>query len=503
MRRIALPISLLLYATVLHSQTETFPEPRGHASLIYHPPSKALLFIGGFSVVPDSIQSDVWKLNGLEWSRVPASGPGSRSFFQGTLNAKTGEIQHFGGIKIGRPDDFRGDLWSFDGLKWSMKTIDSIGIRHHHKMVYADHLDAFVLYGGFGLDNKADTTTWIMRNGKFTPMHIPGPGIRYQSGLAYDKFRKRLILYGGGDQPDEHWEFDGEVWEKITRPVSPGIKFHHHMVYDDNLKATILHGGWVNLNSRDPRNFETPVTWLWDGVTWKKIAEEKVFPMALAYDAQRKSVIAYGYDQGNPDESQNLELWELKNKKWSKIADYGKWSTVQYLEKRLKNTPGDFNTLLVYANNLKLINRLTEAERVYKKISDTFPQNIEIISGLVDVLLMQGKTRELEEYISRIEMPNQTKRGLFVRVATNMYNAKEFNAAAAYYEKALSIEKKASEFYNLGCVYTLMNEMDKAFTTLNQAISHGYFEVKQFESDPDLIPLKSDPRWNTLLKGLK
>jgi hypothetical protein len=33
--------------------------------------------------------------------------------------------------------------------------------------------------------------------------------------MVYDKHRKKVVLYGGGQKPDEHWEFDGNIGQKL------------------------------------------------------------------------------------------------------------------------------------------------------------------------------------------------------------------------------------------------------------------------------------------------
>jgi len=138
--------------------------------------------------------------------------------------------------------------------------------------------------------------------------------------MAYDKNRKKVVLYGGGEKPSELWEFDGKQWQKITRDVSPGKKLYHHMVYDENLKMVILHGGWHNQDPNDPFNGLTPETWGWDGNSWTKITQQNVFAHAMGYDATRKVVVAYG--RSGSSNNFPFGVWNLQNGKWEKIADY-------------------------------------------------------------------------------------------------------------------------------------------------------------------------------------
>jgi hypothetical protein len=482
-------------------QVTISPEHRDQASLIYHPPGKSLLFIGGMPTVQDSIRSDVWKWDGANWNMMDAVGPGSRAFFYGTINPKTNQTLHFAGWGLGGMADTKNDLWSFDGKRWTSEAINDIGKRHHHRIVYIDHLNALLVYGGYNSNNKADTTTWLMQNGKFTPMHIPGPGVRYQFNMCYDKQRKKVVLYGGGDRADEHWEFDGKKWEQVATPANPGIKFHHKMTYDENLKAIVLHGGWINLNSRDPKNSETPATWIWDGKKWTAIAKQPVFAMDIAYYPPRKSVIAYGYNEGLLTQTKTLGLWELKNGTWTQLADYGKWNTIDYLKIYLEKYPDDVMALMTYANQLKAANKLPEAEIAFKKLISNFPQNNNALSGLIETLILQNKINEAESYLSA--MKSEGSRDMYARMGTIFHGSKQYLLAATYFEKAIAFEATPGEYYNLGCVYSLSGNKDKAFEALHKAIELGYNKKNDYEFDTDLTPLKQDAQWNELIKKLK
>jgi len=54
--------------------------------------------------------------------------------------------------------------------------------------------------------------------------------------------------------------------------------------------------------------------------------------------------------------------------------------------------------------------------------------------------------------------------------------------------------------YNLACVQAIREEKDKAFENLEKSIDLGFTDVDHISQDPDLTNLKSDPRFNVLLK---
>ena len=54
--------------------------------------------------------------------------------------------------------------------------------------------------------------------------------------------------------------------------------------------------------------------------------------------------------------------------------------------------------------------------------------------------------------------------------------------------------------YNLACVQAIRGDKDKSFANLEKSIELGFTDVDHIKKDPDLANLKSDPRFNVLLK---
>ncbi len=319
------------------------PEGRVSAQLIYHPASKGLLLIDGYQIHPDSPTNNVWKWDGKEWKILKAKGPGSRSLSSGKLNTRTGVIWMFGGVGRGNYGNMKNDTWGFDGKQWSQIQTNNIGTRDHHQMIYADHLDAFVLYGGQNEDRKEDTLTWVLKNNMYKSMAIPGPGGRAHYGLSYDPTRMKVVLYGGIQNRKtmyDLWEFDGSSWIQI--PASIGPRSGHSMVYDDDLKMVVLHGGQgykivdksIDTSGRQWTYLDD--TWGWDGSRWIKIADggPATFLGSLGYDPLRKVVVAYG--GAGLNNTMTSALWELKAGKWNKVSDNGRWEWVKDRFEKIK-----------------------------------------------------------------------------------------------------------------------------------------------------------------------
>lgn len=77
------------------------------------------------------------------------------------------------------------------------------------------------------------------------------------------------------------------------------------------------------------------------------------------------------------------------------------------------------------------------------------------------------------------------------------------------YKKGLEIDLHLSRLrqddstvhYNLACSYSLLGELDMAFSTLKKAIDLGYDDFEHLRRDPDLENLKKDERFQHILKN--
>ena len=313
---------LLLFCITSAAQThdryaEAHPDARGRAHLIYHPKSKGLLLVDGYGNHPDSPQNNVWKWNGKKWKEIKASGPGSRCGNAAAIDKQTGNIVASGGWGKGGPgEDSRSDVWQFDGQRWTRMAVNLSDKWDHHKMVYADHLNALVIYGGRNATTGIpDSATWLFKDGKLTSLQLPGPGPRGNAGFAYDPLRKRIVMFGGKrfDTPADMWEFDGNKWLQI--PVADiGMTTGMQMVFSGVLKMIVVHG--------------SSGTWAWNGKIMTKIASggPTESNIALAYDPTREVIVAYGGIGG--DNTLSSALWELTNGQWKKISDNGTWKNL-------------------------------------------------------------------------------------------------------------------------------------------------------------------------------
>jgi hypothetical protein len=227
-----------------------------------------------------------------------------------------------------------GDLWSWDGVSWteiSPASGPALPPRKNFGLAYDRARKRLVVFGGvYGglqvtptyLDDtwEWDGKTWIDR----TPAS-GSPSPRAGHGMAYDAARQRVVMFGGGADSaalDDTWEWDGQSWEQKTTSTRPAPRYNTRMVYDEAGQRVVLFGGQAGKNHGD--------LWSWDGTSWTELWPSSNEPLGrgffdLAYDSKRQRVVLYGgtttYPPNIATENIFADHWEWDDKAWTRIGD--------------------------------------------------------------------------------------------------------------------------------------------------------------------------------------
>lgn len=291
------------------------PALSGH-SMSYSKKLGGVLLMNG-----DSDPSYVWLRNGTKWSRVEGSQSAPRSLAAVAYDADHDFILVQGGATAkknasGQLDwTVTSDTLTFDVKAW--KTLSTVGPppRDHNAMAYDRARKRFVMFGGSDSDPSGRTKlygdTWEWDGTRWTQMATTGPGARCHHAMAYDEVLHKVILVGGfgttGPDPNT-WAWDGAKWS-VVATGGPATRSSPRLASDGH--SVILFGG-------DTDRVAASDTWSWNGAEWKQIA--KTGPKgrtvhAMAYDAGRGVIVMYGGDSGGVLD----DLWEFKGGKWERI----------------------------------------------------------------------------------------------------------------------------------------------------------------------------------------
>jgi hypothetical protein len=173
-----------------------------------------------------------------------------------------------------------------------------------------------------------------------------------------------------------------------------------------------------------------------------------------------------------------------------------------FLKQWLNLHPGSLDATVIYSSILRKQKRFAEAEELLINVTQ-WKENAGIIMEKALVKFAFNKDDEAEKILTPILTEGQPLRDRYLQLSGSLFDLAKFDTSDEYFERAMAISSHGVFWYNRACGYAHIAQKDRAFAALNQAISQGYTEKKQYENDPDLISLKSDPRWSDILKKLK
>jgi hypothetical protein len=226
---------------------------------------------------------------------IAVSGPGNRNAHGMVYDERRHATVLFGGADA---SSVRGDTWAWDSHRWRVLDVAGPSPRTFPAFVWDAARSEALLFGGrkvlFGRDGERDTClsdTWVLGLDGWHRRAAAGPPPRSEAGIAYDRDRRMVVLFGGyndigGERVrlGDTWEWDGAAWILRTRS-GPVPRSGVAMAYDERLHRTVLFGG-----SGGPRSD----TWTWDGIRWEVVRTPPIparFNSLAQYDSVRRQLI--------------------------------------------------------------------------------------------------------------------------------------------------------------------------------------------------------------------
>jgi hypothetical protein len=223
------------------------------------------------------LDDQTWEFDGAVWIRAAAThAPGNRMFPGLTYDRAAGVTWLFGGLLSGAA---RNDLWTWDGTTWTAVAAPA----------------------------------------------APRPAPRYETAIAHDTTRNRLVVYGGRTATgfaSDTWEFDGAAWSLATPTISPTTQYGHALVYDQLRGVTVLFGG-LDTSLANP----LAETWEWNGTNWslRSLPQNPAprWAAGLAYDRAQARVLLHG-GRTSPGGTVNLtDTWAYDGATWTALPTGG------------------------------------------------------------------------------------------------------------------------------------------------------------------------------------
>lgn len=99
-------------------------------------------------------------------------------------------------------------------------------------------------------------------SGVAATLPVTQPAVAFGFSVASDTATQQLVLFGGVDNFDGTWLWDGAAWEKAHPPTSPSGRYGASAAFDPAIGEALLFGGTLQTGQA------TNDTWGWDGRTW-------------------------------------------------------------------------------------------------------------------------------------------------------------------------------------------------------------------------------------------
>jgi hypothetical protein len=314
---------LLLNAIVacsLQLPNEHVLSVRNAHSMIYDSDRKAIYLFGGADAT--RVLGDTWSWDDEKriWRFVTASGPSPRTFAAFAYDERHHEGILFGGNRVlfgdgSEADTFLADTWRFRRKKWIRVATKGPQERAEAAIAYDRKRRRIVLFGGYRRISGSTERfgdTWEWDGIQWIRVAADGPSPRNNAAMTYDDRLHEVILFGGPGPSSETWAWNGQIWKRLDSGEVPG-RFNPVMVYDSHLHTDLRFGGWTG-------QARTGDTWTLSRMGWQQLTREGPPPRnhaAMVYDRMRRQAILFG---GHDGERVFGDTWQWNGSRWNLLC---------------------------------------------------------------------------------------------------------------------------------------------------------------------------------------
>ena len=172
--------------------------------------------------------------------------------------------------------------------------------------------------------------------------------------------------------------------------------------------------------------------------------------------------------------------------------------------------PGLYEPYYFYGRDCLSAGKFEKAARLFNEACKIRPEDYQAPSFLAMAYAELGRKKEqkvayvraLECVEKHIDLHPDDGRALSFG-AYALVEQGQPDRARKWSERALDADRdEPAIMYNVACTYSLLGETDRAISLLDRSIQQGYGHRAWLSHDPDLAPLRDDPRFQELLDRL-
>jgi len=301
------------------------PPARYAHSMAYDPVRERVVLFGG-AAADGTPLSDLWEWDGKNWAEITAVGPSPRAGQSMALDGSRKKIVVFGGGTLAGNAiaTSTNETWEWDGTAWTqLLPATAPSARGLASITFNTKKNRVVLFGGETTGAVRNDEQWEWDGAIWTKstLSVSHPSARSGAALSFDSFRDQAVLIGGAGATNETWFGDDVTWTSRAKVDAPSLLLPS-LVYDAARQKVIMFGGstptfannfignlyewdgggWVAAGS-GPAVTLCGTGYFFNGFTgqWQcsdsfpaTSVTNHIFAPAVAYDATRSVVVAFG-----------------------------------------------------------------------------------------------------------------------------------------------------------------------------------------------------------------
>jgi tetratricopeptide (TPR) repeat protein len=179
-------------------------------------------------------------------------------------------------------------------------------------------------------------------------------------------------------------------------------------------------------------------------------------------------------------------------------------------EEAMRLNPRLYDAAYLYGRCAFSQGKMEEAVALFRKAGELDPADYQSLNLLHLCLRALGRDDEaravtraaLERTERHIQVHPEDARALYLG-ASALQQLGDPERALKWAARALAIDPdENSTIYNVACLYAQLGDRDRALDLIETTIRNGFGHKEWIENDPDLVSLRSEPRFKNLLQLL-
>jgi serine/threonine protein kinase/Tfp pilus assembly protein PilF len=169
--------------------------------------------------------------------------------------------------------------------------------------------------------------------------------------------------------------------------------------------------------------------------------------------------------------------------------------------------PKLYEAYYFYARSLRPQGKLDKAADMFEKASEVRPEDYEAPILAADTYRGLGRHEDVVRCFRRglaaaekhLEHHPEEARAWYLGAHAH-YELGDRDMALKWNARAMELgPRDTATLYNAACLFSLMGDFERCFECLERAVEIGFSNRAWVETDPDLEPIRSDPRFKLLL----